>query len=1488
MKLSILLSLLLTPFVLHAQSGIVSGGGQAKSDTTRSSMSFVTDQTDFVFIHSEGFKLPVGLPPQEACCHLHNFEDMRVEKDGGTGSIIGTLKGLSEGDTATVSIQKSSEGLMFRILGGTGVDLEFAFDNIANGKWALSVDAKGYIFPSAKVLEISNNTLHNVIELTKAPEDSNFVYSWQDDESYVGHALQPYINERVEVEVLGVVEPIPAYFSAVNLYRQYGFFLSDSEENWISEEAYRLFMTVSTLNFNQFGVGRPERVVARWTITDDYIDKDIEFYQEDGVDVVRISRAAFTYANPMVVTVDGVKGRFFSKRLFNAIVYYYTDKGTDNCRINEIAQQRYGFEFLQPGPFLAELMGEHYSNFQDFTAEEKIIILTMFEEYPQAMHRQTGLKYLVRRINGQQHPLIPTAPAIAWVTNNNIEFMEIAFKGVPIEYMQRLVLHEKAHFLWHHTFDQQTKDDWADVGGWFLDPTSATGWTTWNTTEFVSAYAHSENPDEDMAESIAYYITNPEALRSRSIRKFEFIRDRIMNGTRYISVIRPDLTFEVYNLFPDYYYPGKIIRTHLEVAGGALEDKKVTLEIELNVMENAFQGASYGRTRFVGPTGTMHDMWLSPVNDEGSILRGEIHLSKHVKSGYWIVPQIELVDAVGNSRYENNSSYGIKCFINNPLEDVLAPYYVQNSLVLEKTTGHFSELSGILDPDHGIEMQALKMEFQVEEDNYLEIVMARIIFPTLDDIDQYDTPPYSRDIWSHQDYIQNNYPDSIKTVKLYLPVPDYFPSGYYAFNWLQMQDQALNRRSVYFDLDLDNQNDFLPDSFNQRTLRDSVYFETPYPDYKPPVLDLNDIQISARPTNPEAPNGETIFEMWLWIKDESDYPEHASGFSHGGFTLRDPQGMEHVFGFSPGYHCVIPDSTIYDYQRFHVAVILPPGSPPGIWGVSSIHLYDKAGNRQYYSFVEYVRFDVEQSVELQVDPVVEILGKRVNANNVDSVSVLIGAEGIKDQFYRLRMYSSMGGQSLVFEGQMEADTIVLHGLDLRGVNDGVLYATVFILDAEQALIGTGLATYDKDTERPQGYYLQANISNFGVSNLDDLIVDIITTEVSGSYLLMISQHTINEYQNKASPDTLILQGTFSAGEFQVGNIPLENFADGLIKLELVIVDEAGNEGEPEVTYIYKDTRPPQLSLEAGHREGAQTTLLLQADEYISNSLDAEQLELTNAHVLEIEKTSDRHFEILVERQCNDTIFVKLAAEALLDTVGNGNVLYEDMLLDIIVPPRPDITWDGSGFEATQGMKAYAWYVNAEPIEGADGAYFTPDFHAGNYQVVVFNEAGCNAWSEETELFTLHYQAGDHGSIQGEPAQLAILGQDSKPVEALPDVGYHFLEWSDGVEDNPRTDTEVTANLEVTAEFYVDETGLETLAEQVTVYPNPFNNTLTITNASGLRNVTLLNLFGQTVFEKEKVSTNEEVINTESLPPGVYFLRMTGTDDSHKVLKIMKK
>jgi PKD repeat protein len=139
-------------------------------------------------------------------------------------------------------------------------------------------------------------------------------------------------------------------------------------------------------------------------------------------------------------------------------------------------------------------------------------------------------------------------------------------------------------------------------------------------------------------------------------------------------------------------------------------------------------------------------------------------------------------------------------------------------------------------------------------------------------------------------------------------------------------------------------------------------------------------------------------------------------------------------------------------------------------------LWDKARNRRYYNFTEIVRFDVETSKVLQATPFVSIGAPYVNAANADSIEVRIGCKSCKDQRYRLRIYSNKGGSVNLFEGMMTADTVTLKNLDLRGINDGNLFASVFILDSARALIGTGRASYLKDTEVPRVVVQRATTS----------------------------------------------------------------------------------------------------------------------------------------------------------------------------------------------------------------------------------------------------------------------------------------------------------------------------------------------------------------------------------------------------------------------------
>ena len=68
------------------------------------------------------------------------------------------------------------------------------------------------------------------------------------------------------------------------------------------------------------------------------------------------------------------------------------------------------------------------------------------------------------------------------------------------------------------------------------------------------------------------------------------------------------------------------------------------------------------------------------------------------------------------------------------------------------------------------------------------------------------------------------------------------------------------------------------------------------------------------------------------------------------------------------------------------------------------------------------------------------------------------------------------------------------------------------------------------------------------------------------------------------------------------------------------------------------------------------------------------------------------------------------------------------------------------------------------------------------------------------IYVLTYTAGTNGTTSGTSPQTVTYGASGMAVGAVPNTGYHFVNWSDGGTANPRTDANVTNNLAVTASF----------------------------------------------------------------------------------------
>jgi len=108
------------------------------------------------------------------------------------------------------------------------------------------------------------------------------------------------------------------------------------------------------------------------------------------------------------------------------------------------------------------------------------------------------------------------------------------------------------------------------------------------------------------------------------------------------------------------------------------------------------------------------------------------------------------------------------------------------------------------------------------------------------------------------------------------------------------------------------------------------------------------------------------------------------------------------------------------------------------------------------------------------------------------------------------------------------------------------------------------------------------------------------------------------------------------------------------------------------------------------------------------------------------------------------------------------------------------------------------------VTSASGDVLTTEVTAGEkYTFTMPAEAVTVTVELEAITYTLTYTAGENGSITGETSQTVNHGKDGTAVTAVPVTNYHLVEWSDGKIANPRTDTNVTENITVTANFAID-------------------------------------------------------------------------------------
>lgn len=151
------------------------------------------------------------------------------------------------------------------------------------------------------------------------------------------------------------------------------------------------------------------------------------------------------------------------------------------------------------------------------------------------------------------------------------------------------------------------------------------------------------------------------------------------------------------------------------------------------------------------------------------------------------------------------------------------------------------------------------------------------------------------------------------------------------------------------------------------------------------------------------------------------------------------------------------------------------------------------------------------------------------------------------------------------------------------------------------------------------------------------------------------------------------------------------------------------------------------------------------------------------------------------------------------------------------------------------------------------------------------------------------------TVDGSTITSGTLVEGGKDVvfSATPDADYKVKEWKNGTivagnATNSYTISDLGSNVTVSVEF-MSTTGIDdTDAIIAEAYPNPFNASINIKNASNVSSIEILNISGKLLVSIDCENSNDLNINTKDLLNGVYFIRIVDTKGKVSIRKMIKE
>lgn len=200
------------------------------------------------------------------------------------------------------------------------------------------------------------------------------------------------------------------------------------------------------------------------------------------------------------------------------------------------------------------------------------------------------------------------------------------------------------------------------------------------------------------------------------------------------------------------------------------------------------------------------------------------------------------------------------------------------------------------------------------------------------------------------------------------------------------------------------------------------------------------------------------------------------------------------------------------------------------------------------------------------------------------------------------------------------------------------------------------------------------------------------------------------------------------------------------------------------------------------------------------------------------------------------------------------------------------------------------YLDDNLTDGSYSYYLTALYSEPAGESEPSNIATINLVVPQEYTLTINVVGDGTVTVEGEPytQPIPVFEGGEYTLKAIADDGWGFTAWTGDISSTDAEKTiAITNDVNIEATFSLASSAHIDRSSSLHIYPNPFENNITVRSSTELKRVTIVNLLGQTPIDRQINGHQSVNINTEGLNKGIYIITLYGNNNQRLTKKIIK-